>query len=178
MEIVRHIQEHPILFALVCVGLLLFLVAELYARKLGGDAKSSDRARIIRCSFIPSPMSFPGISITRMSDGMSAPAGTLRMVVGTPPFTKLPQSVDVKLLVIDKNKKIFEASKQLSVKQEDIIGIIDAPFPIQPYEKEFLCKAWVVAAYYEDGSTWVNDNASAYEAKNKKFIISKLNKIQ
>jgi len=34
-----------------------------------------------------------------MSDGIEVPAGILRMTVGARPFGKMPQLVDVKLLV-------------------------------------------------------------------------------
>ncbi|MCL2105828.1 MAG: hypothetical protein FWH26_02015 [Oscillospiraceae bacterium] len=174
----QQIQAHPILFALSALGVLAVLVMYIVSRKIGGNAKSSDRARIMQCSFRPSPMAFFPDSITRMSDGMAMPVGTLRMTVGTAPLQKVPQSADVKLFVVDESKNVFEASKQLSVRQDGMIGIIDVPFPIKPYEKEFICRAWVVAAYYEDGDTWINDNAATYEARNKKFIARKLNQIK
>jgi hypothetical protein len=64
------------------------------------------------------------------------------------------------------------------VRQDVFPGVVEAPFPIKPYEKEFICRAWIVTAYFEDGSIWVNDNASVYEVENKKFIVRKLNKIK
>ena len=176
----EKIQEHPVLSAISAAGIILILVLYIISRKMGGNAKKSDRAYIMQCSFIPSPMSFfPGM-ITRMSDGMTAPSGTLRMTVGSSfsNMMNIPESVDVKLLVIDENKNVFQASKRLSVTQDSIIGVIDAPFPINPYVEKFICRAWITAAYYNDGSTWVNNNAPAYEVKNKRYIERKLKKIR
>ncbi|HCC35537.1 MAG TPA: hypothetical protein DEQ02_07880 [Ruminococcaceae bacterium] len=119
----------------------------------------------------------PGM-LTRMSDGMAAPVGILKITVGTPPFMDMPQAVDIKLFIVDEHKRVFEASKNMSVRQDGIIGIIDVPFPIRPYEKEFICRAWVTAAYFKGGDTWINNNASAYESKNKRFIERKLSKIK
>lgn len=176
----QQIQEHPVLFAMAAIGLILLIVLYILSRRIGGNAKKSDRAYITQCSFRPSALSFFPGTITRMSDGMTAPAGTLRMTVGVSlaNMMNLPQSVDVKLLVVDENKKVFQAQKQFPVERDDIIGVIDAPFPIKPYDKEFICKAWIVAAYYKDGSTWLNPNANTYEEKNKRFIERKLKKIR
>ena len=172
----QQIEENPLLFALLFIAVVVVAAIAITSRIKGGNAKSSDLARILQCSFHPSAASLLPAMITRMSDGMAAPVGTLRMTLGTPPFKEIPESADVKLLIIDEKKNIFEASKKLEIKKDEIIGVIDAPFPIKPYDP-LICRAWVVAAYYSDGHTWINENAAAYELKNRKFMTRKLSKI-
>jgi len=172
-------ENHTVIIVLAAV-LVILSVLRLISRLSRGHIKGSDRAYIVRCSFMPSAMAFfPGM-LTRASDGMEAPVGTLRMSVGVPfdDRKNIPHSVDVKLLIIDERKSVFQASKRLEVEESDGIGVIDVPFPIMPYQDEFICKAWVVAAYYGDGSSWLNKNAPMYEKRNVKYIQRKLKKIK
>jgi len=179
-EMFQQFTENPMTIYFIVFCLLIFLVTLLINRKVWGHVKSSDKASILNCSFTPSPLNyFPG-KIFRMSDDMQAPAGMLKMTVGTSMsmYNKVPQLVDVKVLIIDENKNVIEASKQLSVRQDGMIGIINIPFPIKPYAKKLICRAWIVAAYYNDANTWINDNASAYEIKNKKYMARMVKKIK
>ena len=176
---IQKLQENPAAVIALIVVIVLLFGLRLVSRMVGGNANKSDRAYIMKCSFIPSPMAFFSGMLTRMSDGMEAPAGTLRMTVGVPfaYMNNIPHSVDVKLLIIDEKKNVFQASKRLPIEEKDGYGVIDVPFPIMPYQDEFICRAWVVAAYNGDGSSWLNKNAPAYEKKNTKYIQRKLKKI-
>lgn len=177
----NDLQGNPTFWILVVGMVVVFICVKLFnsyhKKKFGYGARLSDKARILQCSFRPSPLSAIG-TFSRMSDGMKAPAGTLTITIGTETFTtEVPLSVDIKLLIVDEKKNIIEATKQLSVRQDGIIGIIEVPFPVRPFAEEFICRAWIVAAYYKDGSMWLNNNASEYEEKNKKYIMEKVNKI-
>jgi len=176
---IQTLEENPAVVIVLLIVIVLLFGLRLVSRLVGGNANKSDRAYIIKSSFIPSPMAFfPGM-ITRMSDGMEAPVGTLRMTVGVPfaYMNNIPHSIDVKLLIIDEKKNVFQASKRLPVEKDAGFGVIDVPFPIMPYQEEFICRAWVVAAYNGDGSSWLNKNAPMYEKKNEKYIRRKLKKI-
>lgn len=168
----------------IFVGVLLAITAIMYLfilyqkSKNGNVAKLFDKAQIIRCSYEPSIYStLGGYMFTRMSDGMTTSAGLLKMAVGTAPLVSLPHSVDVKLMIVDHTKNVIVAQQRLPVRSEGAVGIMEAQFPVKPYVKEFICRAWVVAAYYDDGSIWLNSNASAYEEKNKKYLRRKLREI-
>ena len=176
---IEKLGENPAAVIGLLIVVVLLFGLRLVSRMVGGNANKSDNAYIMKCSFIPSPMAFFSGMLTRASDGMEAPVGTLRMTVGVSfsNMNNIPQSVDVKLLIIDEKKNVFQASKRLPVEKDTGFGVIDVLFPIMPYQDEFICRAWVVAAYYGDGSSWLNKNAPMYEKKNEKYIRRKLKKI-
>ena len=93
---------------------------------------------------------------------------------------KLPKSVDIGLLVVNENKEVIVANKNCSVTSSFGKGIISEPLPVKSYrdnEGKSICRAWIIAAQYEDFSIWLNENASIDESDCKKYIDRKLSEV-
>jgi hypothetical protein len=158
------------------IAILLTMILVRLLKKIKLDYK----AKIIRVGYTES--GFGGITISNREFGRTAYVGhILQFVVGTNiPMQISPSSVEIKMVYVNSNGKGELAGGHVKLQQgsSSFISIGELYFPSKPYTDKFICKVWIITAYYADGDVWENKYADEEEKKAIRFIEKKLRKLK
>jgi hypothetical protein len=165
-----------IVWILLLLLLFLMIISRLYAR-----IKFDYKAKIVKVGCVESGYGGGFTLSSRESDRSAYIGYLLWFAVGSNisgHIRTLPSSVEIRFAYVNSRN-----NGELAGGSADLQG--DSPyirtgkiyFPSKPYLKKFICKAWVLTAYYENGEVWTNIYAEEEEKRAKRFIEKKLKRI-
>jgi hypothetical protein len=151
--------------------LLLYFAYKRFSS--GRFVAKAGKARIVRIACVDT--GYGGFTLSSVRGNKSMYSGNLlRIAVGRGSlFDPLASSVDIGFVYIDNNGIIQYATGHIDLDKKTSIGIGELYFPSRPYTKKFICKVWVMAAYYANGDIWKNVYADKEKEKAKRYITKK-----